>query len=100
MLSEDTRFDITGAIGVTVYWGDEKLGERHIVRLVAEGVYKEFVKDGIRMLSNRKIQVGVEEGTEGKKQVQKVSYYCILLKHKMHILYIMMEVTFNLLLIR
>lgn len=59
--------------------GDEVLGERHIQRLVLEGVYKAFLKDGVAMIADRRIEVVKEEGVEGRKGNSKVKRFLLSL---------------------
>ena len=42
------------------------------MRLIGENVYKAFMKDGIQMLSDRRIEVVREEGVEGRRGTHKV----------------------------
>jgi hypothetical protein len=54
------------------------VGERHIERLIATGVFKQYLQDGVRMISNRQQTVGREEGQNHSKRVEKVSFFCLL----------------------
>ena len=52
--------------------GDEAVG-----RLVAGGVMKQWVQDGITMCSYRNIKVGREEGTQDDTIVQRVAVFSL-----------------------
>ena len=54
--------------------GDIEKGQCLIDALVQEGVLKEWVDNGIRMVAQRQVTCGTEGGQEGTKGTEKVSH--------------------------